>query len=314
MSSNCGGCGGLLEESHHACLCGKPMHPWCGQPMYDEAGAEIEGFGAGRICDDCSIKKANRPAQRYITTLGDGDQADPASSGDESAASRSTSTSAASKSTTSKRSAGRPAAAVRSYFTNIGERNPSTKRYDVSCNLCKCTIRSARQEAMSAHLQSCERASTEIKDEIRAQLAGAAPDATAPTVSRKGLKRPRPAGGQSLVTDSYMSDKPFATTIARSMDLKLLRWLITSGVPFNAVDSNFFLDWVNAISVGRYTPKGQYFMCRHDQYFVVDVTLTACASSPFIATHRVIYAAHCLPPEGVRKHRSGAEAQVVPGS
>jgi hypothetical protein len=167
---------------------------------------------------------------------------------------------------------------------------------------------------MSAHLQSCERASTEIKDEIRAQLAGAAPDATAPTVSRKGLKRPRPAGGQSLVTDSYMSDKPFATTIARSMDLKLLRWLITSGVPFNAVDSNFFLDWVNAISVGRYTPKGQYFMCRHDQYFVVDVTLTACASSPFIATHRVIYAAHCLPPEGVRKHRSGAEAQVVPGS
>ena len=74
-----------MEESHHACLCGKPMHPWCGQPMYDEAGAEIEGFGAGRICDDCSVKKANRPAQRYITTLGDGGQADPASSGDESA-------------------------------------------------------------------------------------------------------------------------------------------------------------------------------------------------------------------------------------
>ena len=60
-----------MEESHHACLCGKPMHPWCGQPMHDEAGAEIEGSGAGRICDDCSIKKANRPAQRYTTLFGD---------------------------------------------------------------------------------------------------------------------------------------------------------------------------------------------------------------------------------------------------
>jgi hypothetical protein len=162
---------------------------------------------------------------------------------------------------------GRPDHAVRKHFTNVGERDEKTKRFDVKCNYCGNVTRSARPDALFAHLSfKCTKVSIAVKAGVLELQSKDVPETVAPTMARASLlqtEREEGDGGrgrkrhrQSDLRGSFASTTPYPSAIKASLDVKLLRWVATSGISFRSLDSPFFLDLMTQATNGRYIPAG----------------------------------------------------------
>ena len=62
-------------------------------------------------------------------------------------------------------------------------------------------------------------------------------------------KRQRPnSGSQQTLTGSGSVDNFKVSSVQKqTWDMSLLRWIVMSGIPFNAVNSPFFVTWVNSL-------------------------------------------------------------------
>jgi hypothetical protein len=158
---------------------------------------------------------------------------------------------------TQAKGAGRPPAPVRRFFEATGGKDTSSKRGGCQCLHCgvKFTRSQSRVQTLEQHiLHQCTKVPADFREEFQSECTKGLPLASAPTVSRSGTK-----GGKQQLTmqQTFAASKPFPADLQERMNIKLLRWMVTSAVPFNAVESPFFLDYIGDISGGRARPAGE---------------------------------------------------------
>jgi hypothetical protein len=165
---------------------------------------------------------------------------------------------------------GRPAGILWNHFKATSPRDPTTRRCNAECLACGAPFKSARNEVLVAHLQiTCNSLTGEARTAITAALAAKASEAVVPTgATREALKKRRTNDSKKLITGHFASSVPFTSAENHLHNLKLLRWIVNGGVPFNAMQSTFFLDWVDGISNHRYIPAGEC-TCSYSMYALV---------------------------------------------
>lgn len=97
-----------------------------------------------------------------------------------------------------------------------------------------------------------------LKDELSSiwasQEAAKGPPVTSATDGRQDLKRKKPMVQPSILVAA--NAPPMTSELVVEADFKLLRWVVTSGIPFAAVDNPYFLDWVRTFRP-VYVPAGR---------------------------------------------------------
>lgn len=139
------------------------------------------------------------------------------------------------------------------HFTK-GDRNPTTKRYAVTCQHCQWNSQGGKVDTMRNHLGKCPKLPQQHKRAraAAANAAAAAAQPVQPLISRRQLQQQRQ--NQTSITDTYLT-KAAMTDSAAKWDRKLLYWFADSGLAFAAVDSPWFLTFMNDVRPG-YVPAG----------------------------------------------------------
>jgi hypothetical protein len=151
---------------------------------------------------------------------------------------------------------GRPKNEIWIHFTEGDARQDCSHRVMAKCNYCSCTL-VARVEQMKTHvLEYCPSTTPEVRQKLEVELAKDMPAPAAPTAGRAMIKAAR-AKGQQLVTSSFRSEKPFSVEENFAHNVELLRWFVTSSIPFNVLNNPFFLSYIGMVSSNRSSPAGE---------------------------------------------------------
>jgi hypothetical protein len=155
---------------------------------------------------------------------------------------------------TAKNKGGRPQNPIWAHYVEGDARNDNSNRKDATCKYCKFVLKGARVEKMRAHTLECPNTAPEAKLLLEEELGKDMPAPVAPTAGRAVLKA---AKGQQLVTNSFRSEKPFTDEENFTHNVALLRWFVTSSIPFNALSNPFFLAYIGMVSSNRSSPAGE---------------------------------------------------------
>jgi hypothetical protein len=152
-------------------------------------------------------------------------------------------TGAESASQASTSNAGRKGGPVWSHFDKHGTYDNKSRRSAAKCRYCFVVIeaKSSKPEELARHiLLKCPLATDAAKTSLQTSIAATVPVAEKPTKKRK----------QPAITDTFDSvqySHTISAEVKKQYDHKLLRWLVLAGVPFNAVESVYFLDFLASI-------------------------------------------------------------------
>ncbi len=116
----------------------------------------------------------------------------------------------------------------------------------------------SKSDVLVKHLLTkCDKVPVKDRDELLALEAAKAEAVAEPTIgSRKQAKSLASSNVKSGAISSFIEvGNKLTTEQAKQLDSKLCRWLVVAGVPFAAVDSEFFLDFVSAVRPA-YIPAG----------------------------------------------------------
>ena len=135
-----------------------------------------------------------------------------------------------------------------------GDEYKRTRRHSAECLYCPKKFPDGRIEYLTRHtLLECGQAPADVKLEIKQRLADQATKAAqlaAVDASRSGRKRSKrevkSSAGQTTL-NSHFDTRQLTDEENKSLNFKLLRFLVMCGVPFNTVSSPWFLDWVYAL-------------------------------------------------------------------
>eukprot|EP00877_Chromochloris_zofingiensis_P008252 jgi/Chrzof1/3680/Cz13g04240.t1 len=174
------------------------------------------------------------------------------------------STQASTSSASDGKGRGRPPAAIKEYFTSNGVVDKHN-RYNHTCKFCPAQFISGKKADLEKHiLEVCKGVSNNIREELRDEIAKRAAD-TGPTstAGRKELKNKaegeagdRPPKKQSHLSRAF-DNQPVGREQKKILDSKLCKLLVMCGIPWNVVDSSFFLDFTTELRP-NYMPAGSY--------------------------------------------------------
>lgn len=122
----------------------------------------------------------------------------------------------------------------------------ASRRKAATCKYCGLVIGEtvSKLDNLKKHIMlACPKAPREVKDSVAA-LSAADASATAPDVTRAGMKDGTPsilAHFQPVKTPPQLADV---------LNVKLLRWAVMSGIPFSAFDSIYWLDFLASARPG----------------------------------------------------------------
>ena len=152
----------------------------------------------------------------------------------------------------SKNKGGAPPSFIWKFFTRLEQLNRKTNRYRAQCNFCQHVIEDGRVENLHKHiLRACLLATTDIKQYVQAELDKKALEQAA-NPSRKAIKK---EAGQTPQTARGVNSRPIIDNEQEELDLKLLRLLLMSGLPFAAVETAWVLDFFHTLRPD-YIPAG----------------------------------------------------------
>jgi hypothetical protein len=155
---------------------------------------------------------------------------------------------------------GRPFGPIWEHFERKEKRHGS-QRHSAECNYCFKIIVDGRPTNLSAHIKNCSKATAEVKHAVNELVAKKTVDVPHPSGTKKarGPKR-RAEGTQSEITE-YVTPK-VPPTLARQLEVKVLRFIIMAGVPFSVADNEYFRDLLNTLQPNFDCP-GKRGRCRH---------------------------------------------------
>jgi hypothetical protein len=147
----------------------------------------------------------------------------------------------------------------------------ASKRNPYKCKYCPAVINRSENAVLAKHLlDSCPSVSPEIQRDVQALVqeaqAGLPPGLPLPGTNRRALKASGRAtssavsqgssGGQADMR-AFAARQPSAAEV-ETMNTKLLRLLVMTGVSFHVVDSPYFLDFVQELRP-MYIPAGTVY-------------------------------------------------------
>ena len=151
-----------------------------------------------------------------------------------------------------KNKGGAPPSFIWKFFGKLEQYNTKTNRYTAQCNFCQLVVKDGRVENLHKHiLRACPVATTETKQYVQAELDKKALDQAA-NPSRKAIKK---EGGQTPQAARAATLRPITDHEQEDLDIKLLRFLIMSSLPFTAVETPWVLDFFHSLKPA-YVPAG----------------------------------------------------------
>ena len=152
----------------------------------------------------------------------------------------------------SKNKGGAPPSFIWKFFGRLAQYNTKTNRYTAQCNFCQHVVKDGRVENLHKHiLRACPVATTETKQYVQAELDKKALDQAA-NPSRKASKK---EGGQTPQAARAVTVRPITDHEQEELDIKLLRFLLMSSLPFSAVETPWVLDLFHSLKPA-YVPAG----------------------------------------------------------
>lgn len=152
----------------------------------------------------------------------------------------------------SKNKGGAPPSFIWKFFSRLEQYNKKTNRYRAQCNFCHHIIDDGRVENLHKHIiRACSLANTETKQYVQAELDKKALEQAA-NPSRKAIKK---EAGQTPQTARAPTARPITDNEQEGLDLKLLRFLIMSSLPFAAVEIPWVMDFFHSLRPA-YVPAG----------------------------------------------------------
>lgn len=152
---------------------------------------------------------------------------------------------------------------IKQFFVPVGAAGTSSKRKNQACKFCdpekQTPLKEPKLPTLCNHLQQCESATQEAKDmanRIKTEISvkkEPVPKEAKANQPPKSKKRSAPAAGHVLLTGngSVPAAGGFSPDAQIEQNLLLLRWLIREGIPFEAVEDPFFLEYVRLASGGK---------------------------------------------------------------
>ena len=151
-----------------------------------------------------------------------------------------------------KNKGGAPPSFIWKFFSRLEQYNRKTNRYRAQCNFCQHVIEDGRVENLHKHIiRACSVATTETKQYVQAELDKKALEQAA-NPSKKAIKK---EAGQTPQAARAFTARPITDNEQEDLDIKLLRFLIMSSLPFSAVEIPWVLDFFHSLRPA-YVPAG----------------------------------------------------------
>lgn len=157
------------------------------------------------------------------------------------------------------------------HFKEVDDTLDSNGRRDAQCCYCPQRVLKARPANLRQHvLHECRGVSQAVRNDVLAAAASASTGGDADFAgcsqpSRKSQKQQaKQSAGQGskpqLSMKQFADTKPPTRAQAAQYDSKLCLWLVSTGVPFNAVEHPTFLHFVQSVKPS-YIPAGAALLC-----------------------------------------------------
>jgi hypothetical protein len=159
------------------------------------------------------------------------------------------------------RSVGRPVGHFRkNYFITLDDVPKKNNRVVVQCKFCHISMDSRADTLQDHILEHCKKVTQEtrhvaekhVQAAIKPTAGKRPPTSLSRTSSKKEKQEQQGASTGPMGKFLHAAVKPQQQI---AVNRKLLRFLVLNGIPFRAVDSPFFLDFVGSLNI-TYTPAG----------------------------------------------------------
>jgi hypothetical protein len=158
--------------------------------------------------------------------------------------------------------AGRPVGYIRgTHFKQRDDKPKKNNRVIVECIYCSLTMDSRAENLQDHVMEHCKKITRENRREAQKHVEAAIkptagkrpPTSLSRTSSKKEKKEQQDVGTGPM--GQYLHGA-LNSRQQTAVNRKLLRFLVMNGIPFRAVDSPFFLDFVGSLNV-MYAPAGR---------------------------------------------------------
>lgn len=152
-----------------------------------------------------------------------------------------------------------PADNVYAHFDRIGEKNATTKRYEQKCKYCPVSFPHgvSKQQALVQHLAlRCKQCPAAVKTTFANRAASSVPSPTAPASQGTRVQSSITSHCFSGETSTAKPAVKLSRKVVTELDHKLLRWAVMHNIPFHALGSLFFLDFITSLQP-RYSPPSE---------------------------------------------------------
>ena len=157
-------------------------------------------------------------------------------------------------SSTSKPNASKPGPKASPVWTDCFNKRGAAKsgRTPYGCKFCTFTCDGRVADAEKHIANVCTKVPQELQVAAQARVASKADSLPVEPLINRSEKRQRTLTGsvkkqQSLTVSGQVDSFKVSTAQKQTWDMGLLRWIVMSGIPFNAVNSPFFVTWVNSL-------------------------------------------------------------------